>query len=328
LSNKKITEIARVSEEAWQLAQKVVTDFSNVPPPVPLAKLAKAWRIRGVRFEPLWSVAGLAKAGDDFEIVVNKEAFVLGDEVGSHIEVGDGKWSHFLPPLRFTLAHEIAHMIFLHVAGGDSRSDLFHKNGRAVENACNILARVFLMPKQMLVPQIQDDLLHVDRVRELLDAFRVSPEVFVRRMHLSDMYGAFGNLDGLLALVEERDRVFHVTACHIVGYHALDRFNRALKGDKKRKKGAHQSLSKGFSQTEWELEGQPLVKLQLGDDIESFLRSAASGQKKFEVLWHPDEKDIIPCDFAFHRISGKTPLFLVGIKITGSKQKVAQKTLL
>ena len=328
MSNDGKTKIARVSEEAWQRVQEVATSVGDASPPVPLEKLATAQRIRRIRFEPLLSDAGLAKSGDDFEIVINTESPGVTPDMGDVVELGAGKLSDWGTGLRFTVAHEIAHAIFLQAAGGDSNSDLFQKNAQAVENACSILARVLLLPKQILVRQIGDRLFDINHVRNLLSIFQISPEVFIRRMHLSDMRREFGNVDGLLAFGQETDGAIGVRACHVVGYHALGRFNRALEGDKKRKtESRYRSLSRSYRQDEWVAEGQPLAKLRLGVDIESLLRNGETGQKQLQILWHPDEKDVIPCDLVFRRIH-KQPLgFLVGIKVTGPKEKRTEKTL-
>lgn len=131
--------IARVSEEAWRFTEKLCALSANTPPPAPLEEFAKELGIRCVRFKPLLSDGALAKEGKDLEIVLNTEAPGAAWPAGTVLPVDDGKWGALNPPLRFSVAHEIAHAVFLKVAGYDSRLDLFQKNERAVENACNIL---------------------------------------------------------------------------------------------------------------------------------------------------------------------------------------------
>ncbi len=220
-SRDKATEIARVSDEAWQTAQKMTTPLSQESPPVPLGELAEHAGIRRVRFEPLISDAGLARKGSDFEVVVNGDAFDGAPSAGTILEVGDPKWAEFTVPLRRTIAYEIAHLLFLNAAQKDQYSDLFRKNERAVENGCNILARVFLLPRQMLLREVGERLFDVDHVKNLTAASRVSPEVFIRRLHLSDMRTDW-KLDGFIAYVREQEGVLRIIVClHRTGLTAL-----------------------------------------------------------------------------------------------------------
>lgn len=331
----KATEIARVSEVAWQTAQKMTAALSQLSPPVPLGKLAEQVEIRCVRFAPLIGDAGLARNGSDFEIVVNADAFVGAPSAGTILEVGDRKWAEFPSALRRTIAHEIAHLLFLNAAGKKQDSDLFRKNEEAVENGCNILARVFLLPRNMLPHELGERLLEVDYVNSLLTTFRVSPEVFVRRLHLSDMR-LDCKLDGFFAYVQEQEGILRIIACHVVGANSLDRFNSALSKGKSPQE--YLSLSDNYKQVRWVMERvidrkhMPLVDVGLGRnfnasmDIESKLRATERAELDLEVGWGGG--DVKPCKLAFVRRHDAPLNLLMSVQVVGSTKKRGQERLL
>ena len=293
--------IARVSEEAWKITEKLSAACANMSPPAPLEGYAKELRVHCIRFEPLLSGGGLARSGKDFEIVLNTEAPGSAFPAGTTLSADDRKWGELKPLRRFSVAHEIAHAVFLKAVGYGSRLDLFQKNERAVENACNILARIFLLPRSMLVREIDSRLFDVDHLGKLVHAFGVSPEVFLRRFHVSDMRGQFTAMDGLLAFIEDKGVHIEFKVCHMWGDHAIARFQHSLQESRK-KLSEYLSLSADYKQTRWALEGLRLNEIGLGNssDIASMLKNKQADRIDMHVEWARGE--VIPCNLSFRQI--------------------------
>jgi hypothetical protein len=294
-----ISAIARISEEAWRFTEKLCASRADMSPPAPLEGFAKELGIRCVRFKPLLSDGALAKEGKDLEIVLNTEAPGAASPAGTTLSVDDGKWGELKPPLRFSVSHEIAHAVFLKAAG--SHRDLFQKNEQAVENACNILARVFLLPRSMLVREIDSRLFDVDHLSKLVHAFGVSPEVFLRRFHVSDMRGQFAAMDGLLAFIQDKGENIEFKACHMWGTHAITRFQHGLQESRKNA-SEYLSLSADYKQTRWALEGLKLNEIGLGNssDTASRLKNKQADHIEIDVEWVRGE--VIPCSLSFRLI--------------------------
>src|SRR5260370_745713 len=105
-----------VKARAWLMVEKEMTLVAAKPVPVRLDELAIAYGIQYARFEPLWSTVKLVKTEGGFYILVNTDGPEVVEPAGSILKHDDGKWQKFSRPLRFSIAHEIAHLIFLEVA--------------------------------------------------------------------------------------------------------------------------------------------------------------------------------------------------------------------
>jgi hypothetical protein len=330
MSKEAKTEITRVSQEAWRTVQKLTESIANSPPPVSLDEFAKGLGIRCIRFKPLLSDAGLSKSGENWEIVINTEHRGITVALRTRQSLDVGNWSELTRSLRFTTAHELAHLAFLKAANQDSQSELFRRNEKAIENGCNILARIFLLPRQMLIREIANRLFDVDHVCEILSSFQVSPEVFIRRLHLSDVDLRQSKGDGFLAFAHEEEGTIRVKACHILGTYGKQRFHQALQLDKNDGEISyrHRSLSADYKQAKWALEGSTLddVKLDKNKKIESALRNADRGQ--LELLVGLGEGNIIPCEFVFRRLDQKHRSLLIRLQVIGPVQKAGERTIL
>lgn len=327
-TQEKRTVIERLSEQVWITVRDMYAPTEHFSPPPPLGQLAKRFGVRRIRFEPLWSSAGLTRVEDGFEIVINTESPGVTQKETDVLETDSETAFELHPSLRFTIAHEVAHVLFLKAAGG-RRGDVFVRHADAVENACNIVARILLLPKQLLLTEIKGRLLDLERMRSLIGAFRVSPEVFIRRMHLSDLRGEIKDQDGLILLAAEKDGLIVVEACHALGPRALDRFEGALRvgSDKPPITTAHASLSRSYRQTKFKLEKRPLRDLDLGIDVDTLLRAGKSGAKLLNVLWRPDGREVLPCNLVYHCLRDEPLTFLIAIKVIDELRLVGQESL-
>lgn len=328
MSKRVKTQVESVSERAWQSAQKLIAAIETSAPPVQLSHYAKELSVRAVRFEPLLSDAGLYKAGEWWEVVINTEHTGRTTLALKALEIVDvGNWSKLTRALRFTVAHELSHLIFLKAAHKDQfTGDMFEKNEEAIENACNILARMLLLPRGMLMKEIGNRIFDVDHVCEILSSFAVSPQVFIRRLHLHDMNMESTESAGLLAFVEESQGHLQVNACHIVGTLARDRFQLALQRSKgsTEQRPEFMSLSEKYKQTRWELEAHLLRELKLSKeiDLEPIMRTKDRDEFKLDVDW--GDNNVVPCSFAFRRIDHKHLSFLVRLQIVGPPRRRGQ----
>src|SRR2546422_11139957 len=123
------------------------------PLPVPLHELAESLQVKHVRFEPLLSTAGISKAQDGFAIFVNTEARGPSQSQGTVLGLDQDTWAGFEPSTRFTLAHELAHLLFFEAADRNWKSDLFRRHERALERACIEIAGLLLMPRNLLLSE-------------------------------------------------------------------------------------------------------------------------------------------------------------------------------
>src|SRR5258706_11458050 len=105
-------KLVPISEEVWGDLVKLSEAFPSKSPPVDLEGYANDVGIEHVRFKPLISDAGLARNGDDLEVIINSES-PGALPTGTTASVGDGTWQKFRPSHRFTVAHEIAHAVFM-----------------------------------------------------------------------------------------------------------------------------------------------------------------------------------------------------------------------
>ena len=186
-----------------------------------------------------------------------------------------------------------------------------------------------LLPRCMLYREVGEHLLDLKRMNALISAFRVSPEVFLRRLHLSDWNQEQGKLDGFIAFVQEKEGRIYFKTVHVFGRYAIDRFHRALERvnpSASRRKYDYPGLSRVYRQVKWALEGFAVndAKLDRKRDIESILRGEEENQLDIEVGW--GEGEVIPCNLTFRRIHQKPLVVLLIVKVAGPVQKPGQRT--
>jgi hypothetical protein len=321
--------LAAISEEVWVGFAKQSLSSGIKAPPISLEDYAKNCGIEHVRFRQLIGDAGLAKRSDGFEIVVNTEAPGVSSRPETIASIGDGTWSKFPGSLRFTVAHEIAHAAFIKVASSRGEDNLLADHRSDVEEACKVLARVMLLPRHLLNRDLGERLLDLEHLHDLIKAFQVSPEVFIRRLHLSDWSPEGEKQDGFIALVQESESQLYFKVAYVTGEYATDRFNRAARRvnpNSLKKKYDYPDLSRIYRQSTWGLEGLAVneAKLDRKQNIETALRSEEVGQIDIETGWGND--DIIPCRLSFRRLHEAPLGILISVKVAGPLQKPGQKT--
>jgi hypothetical protein len=327
VSNEPKSEIAAISEEAWRATAKLAKSAGKYPPPVALDTIAQDLSIECIRFAPIVSDAGLAKVSEGFQIVINTEASSVSYPSGTRLLTNAGQWSRLPATLRFTVAHEIAHVIFLRAANSDQKRDLFQKNERAVEHCCSILARMLLLPSELLVRELAGGLFDPRVIADVCARCQVSPEVFIRRFHISDMGDQYRDANGFVAFVREAHAEASIKACHIFGVLARDRFHRALEkdGQAAKPRTKHRSLSDSYAQPKWAMEGRLLSDLQLSQQFELSLGNGFSGPIGFDADWGSGK--VIPCSFSACRTNEPSGVLLC-VKVLGPVQGRDERVLL
>jgi hypothetical protein len=310
------TRIAGISQKAWRMLDKLTSSLAELSPPVALDGYARTLGVHSILFKPILSDAGLAKDDTGFQIIINADA--VGEyPSGTRLSATDGTWAKLDPKLRFRIAHELAHIVFLAAAEQDKQSEVFVKNEKAVENACNILARIFLLPSRALVQEIGTELFNVEHIRSAISVFQVAPEVFIRRLNVSDMRQHFGEKRGILAFLKESiTGQLIVKACHIWGSFAQQRFETALRKPDDKSRDAHMSLSEEFRQATWALEGKPINDMRLNRtvEIEKLIRTPKSGGQDIHVDWSSER--ILPCKLASCQLLGSPRSYLTSLEVT------------
>jgi hypothetical protein len=301
------TKFDDLREQAWRGVCDWAKAVASEPLPTPLHVLARLQKIQCVRFEPLLSTAGLTKHDNGYAIIVNTEAPGVTQNAGAVLPA-DNAWDDLAPPLRFTLAHEISHLFFLDAIGVVEKRH-FVRNHAQLEKACNEMSRVLLIPQQRLMSEIKnaDHLFDSSHLKRLTTMFRVSPEVLVRRLNLTDMQDAFGNVDGLIAFVRGESKGFRIVASHIRGpqAHARFRVSPRLSGQN------HPIVSKR--------PGNPdrcmLKELQFGSDLDTSLETCDQYQEHLRVPGASNSE--LPCEFNACLTSLRPRAFLISIRVSG-----------
>jgi Zn-dependent peptidase ImmA (M78 family) len=278
---------------AWLEAGKFSNSLASGDPPVALHQLAKRLRIRRVEILPLMSTAGVVPIDDGYVIYLNEKAPGAEKVTKKCLEVNHEEFARLPPQLRFTIAHECAHVIYYNLVGGDYKNKLFRRHWQSLENSCNQIARLLLVPKKMLLAHLEGGLLDVERLNSVVKAFVVSPEVMMYRLNLHDVRDAFSREDGLVAYVRECNGTINVVGAFSVG--SLSRIRWPL------------GMCAGT--------GISLDRLYLGLNAWALLDGKKRVHSDARVFWR--HQQVIPCELNLKRIRQIPPAALLSIRVVG-----------
>ncbi len=314
MSKQKRSKFDELSQRAWRTIEDLTKSIAAKPLPVALDEVASSFGIRYIRFEPLLSTAKLVKIEAGFYILMNTEAPGANQPAGTILDAKGGKWLDLAPSLRFTVAHEVAHAIFLE-AGWDWNRDQFSRHDRALESTCSQMARVLLLPAPRLVQEWDGRPFDVAHIRTLLKRFQVSPQVFVLRLNLHDLRGAFDGFDGMLAFAREEEKHIRIVAYHAWGPLATIRFKAipsisAAQRQLLERKGTTRSAKEDAL-----LEGNQINHLVSDFDVEAWLRTGARDLRPVPVAWRTGVT--LPCEIKGCQIHSKPPGFFISIRVKG-----------
>ncbi len=284
----------RTRASAWQQAWTMSALAANSAPPVALHELASKLRIRQIEFLPLISTAGIRPLDGGYVIYINTRAPGAESVTRERLEPTHDDFSNLNSPLRFTVAHEMAHVFFFNAVGGNHDSPLLRKHWQAIENSCNQMARVLLLPKAPFLRELGPDLLAAPQLWITSRRFAVSPRVLIYRLQLEDLRHTMADSDGgLIGLVEEgRDQAMLV-AVHTIGTFARMRWPKQ----------------------KWSPEGISVNDLHLLVAWEKILNRSERVTVDAEVDWRGDEA--APCRLDLLPISRRPFSAILTIRVTG-----------
>jgi len=261
------------------------------PLPIPLHELAKARNITTIQFKPLISTAGLKKTSDGYVIVVNSFADGVTQPTGTEMPPSDA-WAKFLPPLRFSIAHEIAHVLLYDCVNGQVDNCVFTEYWQDMEATCNYIAGVLLLPKDRLLRDLRRRPFGIENVVALGKSFRASPEVVLRRLKNDEVRKHLNGIDEFLAIVRPDDGRPKVIAPFCRGERATTRFSVAEKAE--------------------------LSELRLPTDIEESLRETRTFRQIANISWHLSQ--VIECEVKSRALGMGSGALLLSIKFLGDPE--------
>ena len=289
-------------ERAWCVIDAwAATCLDETLPPI--HDLARTYGVRAIRFEPLLSTAGLSKVSDGFLVHVNSDAYDDKPE-GTVLDVNEETLWNLRPPVRFSVAHEIAHAIFHTEAQQAGKASALSKRLAALETACNQIAGAMLLPKPALLRNVGNRLFDADFVRGLLASFRVSAQVLIIRLQSDDLASSFSDLEGALVLLRARGNEVRIEAAHARGALAVSRWGKLVRDRK----------------------NSSLGDLHLRPEIIERILSAEQLRESQNIVWHPGATQTIPCELITRRVSRDPPAVLIGLRILGSPSFELEKS--
>jgi hypothetical protein len=192
--------------------------------PVALNDVARALNVRRIRIQPLLCRAGVRRLVDGYEVIVNEETPGTKELIAASLEIDAPEWQKLSPTLRFWIAHELAHLIYIECADGTQP----RTTEKALEKACSSLARVLVFPKRLLAGRVSAECFNPEYLVALAKEAGVSLQVLIYRLAQPDLQCASQGLDGFIALAEPKDGILVVRASHVWGPQARARFGTIL----------------------------------------------------------------------------------------------------
>lgn len=263
-------EFEAVRSEATRKAESWANSVAVGPLPIPIHELALACKVKSLQFRLLISTAALKKRQDGYAIVVNVLANGVDQVEGTEITPNQ-EWSRLRAPVRFSIAHELAHILFYDAVGGQTDNELLSQNWNEVEKACNQMAAIMLLPKERLMRELGKTVFDNEHVSSVARRFGVSRETILRRLEHKEIRRRIQDVDGIICLVRRKGTEFELVAPHIRGEKASARF-RANDESK-------------------------LESLRLPSRIDSLIRAGVAVRERVRVDWR--ENEYIECEIWF-----------------------------
>lgn len=290
------SDFAALREKVARVVERWGDTFGNRCP-VPVHELAASYDVRRIRFEPLLSTAGLSKGTDGYVVHVNTEAYGAAQPAGTVLPFDQESFDRLKPQVRFSIAHEIGHVIFIKEANAGVANDKHRRNVKALEAACNQMAGVILIPKAQFLQVVGDGLFNVTRVVKAMDVFGVSAMTFVLRLKGSDLQRSAQNVNGVLALAQETGGTIVIGPIHVKGPLAS---------------GIWQNLSQANQE-------EPLEGLHLSARQRELVCQSKTVVEKICIGVRADRS--VECVLTAERLRLKPLRLLVGIQVTGYPEK-------
>lgn len=295
-----------ICEKAWKTAEEWGNHLLIDELPTPLVDLAKSYSVTRIERAPIFSSAGLKHAGlkhsrDAFCIVINTETSGINETEETEISLTEESLRKLPDKVRFSIAHEIAHLVILKESGKKPSDPFFKRNLHKLEPVCNYMARALLIPKRRLIQEIGDKLFDAVHIHQLIERFGVWPGVFVWRLQMDDLLDSFSGRDGVLGYAEENRGGVTVPAARVWGGKGSWPYSDTkVKDPRDLIVGPQNRNIKG-------------VRINL--DLEDFLRNSQEDVIESSIPWHASQR--VPCILSVARIRLKPLKAVFAIKVTG-----------
>ena len=288
----------KLRQQAWRVVNQWAQSVADDPLPVALDALAVAHKIRAVVFEPLFSDTAVEKEENGFLICVNTEARGAHYKSGTEIEITRANLNALTPQLRFSIAHELAHLIILEISGARSKSDVFRGRSDALEATCNEMAGAILLPRSRLKREIDGRLFNAPHLRGLCAKFGVSPDTLVWRFRSSDVRDEFKAFDGLIVVARGEKGAMEIESSMVLEPLARQRWR---------------SIADARDNLQIEALGLP-------SDALSSVYDEDRVATKVEIEWRPGMT--LPCELTTCRLYSKPLTIMMAIQVVGSMERV------
>jgi len=202
---------------------------ANSLSPVSLEQIASTLAVRRARIVPLLCTAGLRKDEEGFEIWINTEAPGMRANIPRTMEFLNADMPALPPPVRFSFAHELAHLILM-LCSGNQKAPL--SNVRRLERACNILAGALLIPARAFTSEVIEGIFHTNTIRELSNKWQISSLALIFRLPDRDLAGIWRDSDGIIVLARKESKNHTILASFVTGPQATARFGPVLQSSR------------------------------------------------------------------------------------------------
>lgn len=257
---------------AEQKAIELTKSIDQIP--IPLQALAGHYDVKVLRFEKLISTGGIRYNDGKYEIVVGIRSAGVTDPHGTEIPLDSPRWDTFGPAVRFTIAHEIAHLIFYGLVPDRSDSEFLRANLDELEKACNHIAAHLLLPASKMPPSLGTHRFDVGFIAEMISRFKTSPETFIWRFKQEKTISVYKNSDGIIGLIRQGRDGWTIKACHGRGQYIIP-----LLGDRENDEVANHLEKTGS-----------IKALRLPPEIERKLIIDSSGKSPVPYEWSDTTK--------------------------------------
>jgi hypothetical protein len=286
--------------------KRLLTSKQFANPPIDLNALGKSQRIGALRFWPMLGSAGLLETTEGYDIVINTDTPGATQKSDTLLPVESSDWNSLAAPLRFSIAHEIAHTLVLQESGGDPNKTLFFRHEEAIDRLCNDVAGQLLMPAEQIARLIGPKLFDAAHLLDITKRIRVSAEALTRRLDSPEFRKAFGAADGLVSFVQEGpDGELRFVAGEIWGVRAFAQFGigpvKQDRPDRLRK----------FPY------GRTPDDLKLEVPLRDYLEHRAAGGETRTLIWRGSKPNKqLKCELRFCKCSERPLTALLTVEVT------------
>lgn len=159
-----------------------------------ISELAETWEICALYALPLISSSKIEFFQEGYRIGINSDLIKESDKNNiNNNQIEKEKWDNLPSFIRFSILHEIAHIIVLNESGLKPDDKFFKDNFQRIENLCDKVAAALILPKHLLETAIKAHQFTIESINNILSKFNVSPSALINRLRnlekISELFG-------------------------------------------------------------------------------------------------------------------------------------------